>query len=106
MRFALRGKAEGIGPSRRRHERVPVSFAAPTRSVRHPDTQMAICNLSCGGFMGRCAIDFPDGTELFLHVPRIGWRLATVRWSQNGLIGGKFVYSIIVENALGDRGTE
>jgi hypothetical protein len=106
MRFALRGKAEGTGPSRRRHERVPVSFAAPTRSVRHPDTPMAICNLSSGGFMGRCAIDFPAGTELFLHVPRIGWRLATVRWTGNGLIGGKFVYSITVENAFHDRRTE
>jgi ribosomal protein L37E len=99
-------KAAAPAGNRRRHERVPVADRRLQLLIDGSPHEFAIHNLSAGGLMGDAPARLGPGDKVQVRFDGGLLVPATVKWTEDGLIGLAFDSRVLFDaaGAGGDRG--
>lgn len=77
--------------SRRRHQRLKLSFRAGLRKAGTLKFDVDVLDLSVSGFSCLTAYTMPVGSTLWLTIPGLGGIEATIAWRRDFLYGCEFL---------------
>ena len=90
------GRAEGLGRSERRAERMPLDESTRLRPNEWSSLEIRMIDLSSCGFRANCEARLQLGSRVSLDIPGVGAVDAQVEWQRDDMFGARFFQPIDV----------
>src|SRR3712207_673490 len=84
---------------KRSARRVEVEARSRLRYGDFRQTEVALANLSFGGFCALCGVELEPGDFVSIDLPDIGLVRAKVAWCHDGRVGGTFVSPVDIRRS-------